>query len=199
MYASTTKERILLSAIHLFAEKGYSEANMKEIAAQVGIRASSIYNHFSSKEEIIEDILAMYGQLLDRGTPDKNEIDRMVRDEAPETILRRMFFSFSDEIYFKILKIIFHEQFRMEAVQNFVIKRLYQDAEERLKYTIDKLIEAGKLAPTESGQIARIMTYISIASAMRYEHHEESVPEENDENMFEQLEFLIRQITKKKK
>jgi len=63
-----TREDILAVATLAFAERGYSGASMRLIAEQVGIRKSSLFHHFSSKEALFEavfaDILVALGGLL---------------------------------------------------------------------------------------------------------------------------------------
>jgi AcrR family transcriptional regulator len=49
----TTEERIRRVATELFYEQGYHGTTMRDIAAGVGIKAGSLYNHFPSKEEIL--------------------------------------------------------------------------------------------------------------------------------------------------
>lgn len=49
----STKERILAEAARLFHDRGYSQTTMREIAASIGIKASSLYNHFPSKQDIL--------------------------------------------------------------------------------------------------------------------------------------------------
>jgi AcrR family transcriptional regulator len=51
-----TKERILDAAIDLFAERGYDRVSVRDIAAAVGIKESSIYKHYAGKDEILEKI-----------------------------------------------------------------------------------------------------------------------------------------------
>ena len=41
-----TKHRILDEALTLFAQKGYANVYVGEIAEKVGIKASSLYKHF---------------------------------------------------------------------------------------------------------------------------------------------------------
>lgn len=48
-----TKYRILDTAITLFAERGFEACTMRDIAAAVGIKAPAIYNHYSSKENVL--------------------------------------------------------------------------------------------------------------------------------------------------
>lgn len=52
----TTKEKIIFESLKLFSSKGFDGVSMREIAAAVGIKGSSIYNHFKGKEEIFKAI-----------------------------------------------------------------------------------------------------------------------------------------------
>lgn len=45
------------AALTLFAERGYRGTTMRDIAQELGIRAPSLYNHMSSKQEILRDIM----------------------------------------------------------------------------------------------------------------------------------------------
>ena len=44
------------TAARLFRDKGYSATSMRDLAEAVNLKASSLYNHISSKEEILRDI-----------------------------------------------------------------------------------------------------------------------------------------------
>jgi AcrR family transcriptional regulator len=48
-----TKSRILDTAITLFAERGFDACTMRDIAGAVGIKAPAIYNHYSSKDDVL--------------------------------------------------------------------------------------------------------------------------------------------------
>ncbi len=45
------------AALTLFAERGYRGTTMRDIAQMLGIRAPSLYNHITSKHEILRDIM----------------------------------------------------------------------------------------------------------------------------------------------
>lgn len=46
------------AALTLFAERGYHGTSMKDIAAALQLRAPSLYNHISTKQEILRDVMA---------------------------------------------------------------------------------------------------------------------------------------------
>ncbi len=52
-----TKQRILDEALTLFAEKGYGNVYVAQIAEAVGIKAPSLYKHYKSKQDIFNAIL----------------------------------------------------------------------------------------------------------------------------------------------
>ncbi len=47
------RDEIVTAAAEYFAEHGYNNAGMRDIAQAVGIKGASLYNHFHSKEEIL--------------------------------------------------------------------------------------------------------------------------------------------------
>lgn len=53
----STKQRILLEALKLFAKKGYEAVSVEEIATAVGIKAPSLYKHYKSKQALFDAIL----------------------------------------------------------------------------------------------------------------------------------------------
>jgi AcrR family transcriptional regulator len=50
------KQIIYEAAARLFRDKGYSATSMRDLAGAVNLKASSLYNHIKSKEEILQGI-----------------------------------------------------------------------------------------------------------------------------------------------
>jgi AcrR family transcriptional regulator len=63
---SDTQRRILLVSIPLFARRGYDGTSMRDIARAAGIKASSIYEHFNGKDDLLHRALVeVLGQFHD--------------------------------------------------------------------------------------------------------------------------------------
>lgn len=54
--SKSKKQIILEAAARLFRDKGYPATSMRDLAQAVDLKASSLYNHISSKEEILHKI-----------------------------------------------------------------------------------------------------------------------------------------------
>ena len=59
----STRDKILDEALVLFSENGYHGTSMREIAKAVGIKSSSIYNHFDGKEDIFSELFSYLAPL----------------------------------------------------------------------------------------------------------------------------------------
>lgn len=56
--SALSRMQILDAAAQLFRRQGYSETTLRQIAKAAGMQAGSIYYHFGSKDEIVDEVLA---------------------------------------------------------------------------------------------------------------------------------------------
>ena len=54
--SDTRKKEIIMATLELAANKGLGNVSMNMIADKVGIKKPSLYNHFGSKEELVEEM-----------------------------------------------------------------------------------------------------------------------------------------------
>ncbi|MEV3965685.1 TetR/AcrR family transcriptional regulator [Nocardia sp. NPDC050193] len=60
-----TRDRILSVALRLFAEQGYANTTLREIAEELGVTKAALYFHFKTKEDILAAILRGHLDRLD--------------------------------------------------------------------------------------------------------------------------------------
>lgn len=56
--AGRTKERLLDAAANVLSRKGYAGTRLSEIAEVAGVRAPAIYYHYTSREELVEEVIS---------------------------------------------------------------------------------------------------------------------------------------------
>ncbi len=123
-----TKEKIFDVSLDLFSKKGYDSVSLREIAEEVGIKKSSIYSHYPSKEAILMDIfeyltnLFEYDELLNNKELNLSG-DNEILIENPELFyhmgseaIKTMF---SQERNLKIWKLIFIQMHHNETIRLF--------------------------------------------------------------------------------
>ena len=81
------RAELLAIAADLFAEKGFKNTTVRDIADASGILSGSLYHHFDSKESMVDEILvsfqeelfAAYDEVLASGDDARTKIERAVR------------------------------------------------------------------------------------------------------------------------
>lgn len=126
----TTKERIVEEALTLFSVKGFKGTSVKNIADAVGIKDSSLYKHFKSKQEIFDTIVARVGEKIqemstDMGIPSENNFEAVIAyyGELSEKELQEL----SKKIFLFYLEDDFISRFwRMANIEQYQNKEIYE-------------------------------------------------------------------------
>ena len=118
-----TKDKIFDTALDLFSKKGYDSVSVRTIASEVGIKESSIYNHYSSKKDILMSILKYF-----KGNPLDDENIRKLLEENPEEFYHQGSEMFKQQIFeekiLKIMKLIFVQMYQIDEVKEFFLREI---------------------------------------------------------------------------
>jgi TetR/AcrR family transcriptional regulator, cholesterol catabolism regulator len=84
---NSRRAELLQIAAGLFAEKGFKNTTVRDIADAAGILSGSLYHHFDSKESMVDEILrtfqeglfAAYDEVLTSDADARTKIERAVR------------------------------------------------------------------------------------------------------------------------
>ncbi len=69
-----SREKILQSALDLFATKGYHVTSIEQLAKQAKVSKGLIYNYFHSKQTILEELIRIGLEEIDRISAETHEI-----------------------------------------------------------------------------------------------------------------------------
>ncbi len=123
----SNKEKIFNVSIDLFSRHGYDGVSIRQIASEVGIKESSIYNHYKSKESILNSILEFYIEEMK-----SNEISSTQANENLNVSLD-YFYMAGLKLYIskltkpnmmKITRIILVEAYHNEKIRQFIKKEM---------------------------------------------------------------------------
>lgn len=179
----SNKEKIFDKSIDLFSEFGYDRVTIRQIAKEVGIKESSIYNHYKSKESILDEILDYY-------------IFEMTKEEIPiSKAAENLDISFeyfykcgletyksklSEERMMKITRIILIESYHNEKIKEFVKTSIIHYAIEGWTELFELMKEKGLIIKDcNSAQLAESFYYYGLF--LLIEHFIINYPEDDSE------------------
>ncbi|SHO51541.1 TetR/AcrR family transcriptional regulator [Anaerocolumna xylanovorans] len=121
-----TKETILEKALALFSVKGYDGVSMSDIADAVGIKAASIYKHYSGKEDIFYTIVQRFEEktesIFEPALPDGREYLDISR-ETLVYMIQQTFQVYAEEPFVsKCRKLFLISAFNREDIGNLYAK-----------------------------------------------------------------------------
>lgn len=203
---NSTRDKIVDIAIDLFSRKGYAETSVRDIANDVGIKSSSLYYHFESKEAILDYILEQYAEVVRIGSHKDswNEIRQMLRQGqlrlSAKDIMNLLFFSFDSEHndqYRKIVKIIYSEQIRNEKVRNYYQHEYIIEYIRYIKSVLYDLMETGNLPKCDPTKFTGILYSITLAFTSLSCIDIDYIDEDNENTgMFDLLEYALHLLMK---
>ncbi|MEJ3652091.1 helix-turn-helix domain-containing protein [Actinomycetes bacterium KLBMP 9759] len=83
-----TRAEIRAAALELFAQRGFVRTSLREIAEQLGITKAALYYHFSSKGELISELVAPLVEALEQFQAQAAEYST---DDDPRPLLESYF------------------------------------------------------------------------------------------------------------
>ena len=111
--AGDTKERILETALTLFAQSGYLGTSMHDIAKELGITKGALYKHYASKQEILDSIVESTAAQYEADT-DKIHIHvQNVQRDIP------VFTEITEDALFEKVRQIFEYSLHNDAISRF--------------------------------------------------------------------------------
>lgn len=150
-----TKREILNAALDLFSVHGYEATSIAQIADAVGIRKASLYSHFSSKQEILDELIKVtldgYNKhsVFAKADWSDRTFTKNISDITPDTALQMVLghvnYILHDPQISKSRRMLTIEQFQNTTLKALQTKQNYTDVMRYFTGLMSFLIERGKL------------------------------------------------------
>ena len=142
---------------------------MRDIAKEVGIKAASIYNHFSSKSDILQNLFDYYAVQRKKHAPALDEL-LLLAETAPSVIvLSKLIYHYPSEIVEKmdrILTIAGQDICSNGGGEQFLREHLYDATLDILVPVLNRLVELEKIEPVNVWDFSLLLTYFDISAAL---------------------------------
>jgi AcrR family transcriptional regulator len=166
----STKDKIFDVSLDLFSQKGFDAVSVREIARTVGIRESSIYNHYKNKEAILDAIIDYFMSELEQSSPPEAEMEKLM--ETPELFFeigaRGFIGRMSAPKTEKVWRIISIELYHNEKIREFFKKELLEVPIKAWEDIFTKMIEKKVIKPVDPKILA--YEYFSFAIYLYFEY-----------------------------
>lgn len=170
--SDTRKKEIIMATLELAAKRGLGNVSMNMIADKVGIRKPSLYNHFASKEELVE---AMYQFLREEAKKTANigAVDYTVifagksALEILRTVVRGYMNMNQQEHMLNFYKVIYSER----SIQPMAAKILAEETEKMIIATkqLFYAMEVHKLLHFQNADMSAVSFALTVHGLMDYE------------------------------
>jgi AcrR family transcriptional regulator len=215
----TTREKILAEALTLFSVKGYDPVTVRDIAYAVGIKESSLYNHFKNKQDIFDSIIEEYSNRWEAYFHQADltgEDKRIVVDNRTVEMYKNMTnqqfaaatgvifdYYMTDDINVKLRKMLTIEQYRDERIAGLFRKISFDDSIEFQAKLFEKLIDEGCFVQTDPYVMAVQFFSPIFMIFYKYDHDEKSIKDAKDLflnhiNQFNKIYGITKQEEPKK-
>ena len=157
---SDTKERILITALKMFSEKGYEGTNLRELLAELGFTKAAFYKHYESKEAlwdaVINEMCSYYEEHF--GSIRNMPSIPQSTDAFKKLILKMLDFTMHDEKIIMTRKILFIEQFRDERIRELATEHFNEGLESMFTAIFEGMMKNGSLKKNDPAMLAFVFT-----------------------------------------
>ncbi len=167
------RKEIFDASVHLFLEKGFTETSMREIAKASGVGKSTLYDYYSSKDEIL---VSYFAEEISRITHRAKEISQQNTsnlEKLKQIMQMHMGYLVANKQIF--LKLSLEAQ-RLTAESQAQIQRNRHDYQDMLRSLIEEGIRSGEFKPINPLFAAR--SIFSLLSLAIYTSRPTGTPEE---------------------
>jgi AcrR family transcriptional regulator len=160
---SPNKIKIMDISIELFSRKGFTGVSIRDITKEVGIKESSLYNHFRSKEELLSTIFFNFRRSISRILPQEDHLGGMLQSVSPELFLKQslagLMKHIDDPVMAKVWRMMYLEQYRDRVVRDIYLNDIVGNMLKSLEKVFAIWIALGRIQPADARILAAEYQY----------------------------------------
>jgi len=164
---STAHQRVLREAMLLMAERGYHAASLRELARRLEIQQPSLYHYFSSKQELVEQVVQLYARRAVSAGRDAPNMPSL--SEGLRYALGRIVENYRSEEHVAFMGFLLAIGPEVAEVQTLARQLLLERAHTLMKTFVDLYVDMGELREQDSGHLVELL-HNAVAMRMLSRH-----------------------------
>lgn len=146
---TNTKEKILLTSLHLFAQHGYEAVSVSTISGELGITKGALYKHFKNKQDIFDKIVERMFQVDAQRAQQYN-----AEEDLKNFTLAQLSFWTEDPFAADFRKMLALERYRNEKMEELYHSILTAGPVSYMEHVFREMMSKGLLKQDDALQLA---------------------------------------------
>ena len=196
-----TEEKIFKTAIELFSQKGYNGVSIREITRAVGIKESSLYNHFQNKDDILTKIFDYFQTEMEKTSLSEEYLVEKISAIPIKEFWEKGLTNFQEKtqkpLMQEISKIVLLEMFRDERARDIAIREFFT-RQQKLIEKIFSLMQKNDLIKKSIDTKLLAMEYSYGMLALQFEYNILNnwnlSTDQVREKMFDHIKFISNYV-----
>lgn len=166
----TTRDRILEAALDLFARQGFAGTSVRQLARAVGMRESSLYNHFPGKEAIYHALIDAHGPASSAGRLRSPRFKALAEDPGGfcQLYAAELLEQWSDPREQRFQELITTERNRLPVERGHYYETLFSEEQGLVAGYFCGFLLSGRIATPDAREAARL--FMAGLTFVRLEH-----------------------------
>ncbi|SDG63602.1 TetR/AcrR family transcriptional regulator [Psychroflexus sediminis] len=158
----TRREEIIKAAKVLFRERGYRSVSMRDLAKSMDFKAASLYNHISSKEEILAEIVLDVAHFFTKEMEQVKSLGADTKTQLEAVINHHILITLENP---EAIAIVNNDWLHLEGIHFEEFLKLRNAYEQDLRDIINQGVNAGEIGSKNTE-----IVLFSILSTLRTLH-----------------------------
>jgi AcrR family transcriptional regulator len=157
-----TRDDILAAAIELYSQNGATGTSVRDITRKVGINESSLYNHFASKDHILDAIIEKFQREFGEVAYDESKMPGLLEGVDPEQFFTHHLMYFRSLVTPQITamwKVVYMEMFRDKRARDFVRQEMIGRPLRYYEKAFSHFAAMGSIGTVDPALAAQVLEY----------------------------------------
>lgn len=133
----STKERLLETALELFAREGFENTGVAQIVQSAGVTKPTLYHHYGNKDGLLQSIIAHYGKALKEVLGCALVYEGDVIGSMDRLVISYIGFAKKNPVFFRLYKQLYQSPQASDSYR--IICPFYEDVLEEVEVFFTKI------------------------------------------------------------